>query len=152
MQSLLLLCSARGEAHLTMPVGLLPLVVSCPTASCSSLRVLEHILCQPRSAQPQPPVKHISGLCGCIVTEAIKASQATAHQELQYLPAAEHPALLELRAARASCPAPAPTPSHPSGLCCQPRAPQAPPCAALNTLCSKEACLGCCAIGLPPTR
>lgn len=29
----------------------------------------------------EPPVKQISGLCGCILTETIKPAQATAHQE-----------------------------------------------------------------------
>lgn len=85
MKSFLLVCSVQGEAHLTMPMGLLPLVLSeaspaplppAPlrthwSASCASLAL----------RQPDPPVKQISGSCRCALTEAIKPAQASAHQE-----------------------------------------------------------------------
>lgn len=124
----LLVCSACGEAHLTMPVGLLPFVVSevspallPPAPLCTHWSTS---CASPALHQPQPPVKHISGLCGCILTEAIKPAQAAAHQEAAISESCSAPCTTGAQSCSRLMPCSSShSPSHPhQGLCCQPRA------------------------------
>ena len=69
-----------------MQLGFLPLVLSevrpAPLPPALLYADWSKSCASPILWELEPPVKQISGLCGCILTEATKAAQATAHQDV----------------------------------------------------------------------